>query len=220
MGSSRQVLALDIALGRRDEGDDDLDEAIEEALEAFLEEGSEAIEEEAPTILVAIALAAARAALAELNKRFGRDYRVPPDLEERLRSWAKEEAERLAAEWQKQIRDGVARILESGEDDDISWEQLQAEVEEYLRKRRMTAERARALAESQRRKADNTGALTLHESLGVMTKKAWYTQRDSRVCRYCALNEAAGSIPLDQAFPSRHKAPPAHWRCRCGLEFS
>ncbi len=53
-----------------------------------------------------------------------------------------------------------------------------------------------------------------------MTHKRWETMRDDRVERVCLDNEAAGSIPINDLFPSGHTRPLAHPLCRCWLSYS
>lgn len=53
-----------------------------------------------------------------------------------------------------------------------------------------------------------------------MTHKRWETMRDPKVEAVCLANEAAGTIPIDSAFPSGDQRPLAHPRCRCWLRYS
>lgn len=45
----------------------------------------------------------------------------------------------------------------------------------------------------------------------------WVTSMDERVCPICMGNETQGYVPIDTAFSSRAKHPPAHIGCRCYL---
>ena len=53
-----------------------------------------------------------------------------------------------------------------------------------------------------------------------MTHKTWNTMRDDGVCSFCRSNEAAGTIPIEQAFPSGDATPPNHPQCRCFTSWS
>ncbi len=53
--------------------------------------------------------------------------------------------------------------------------------------------------------------------LGLSMEKAWDTMKDGRVSEGCAENEAAGWIPLDDAFPSGDMRPLRFPGCRCDL---
>lgn len=48
-------------------------------------------------------------------------------------------------------------------------------------------------------------------------RNRWLTAPDQRVCPKCAVNAAAGAIPVGDPFPSGRTAPPAHPKCRCAL---
>lgn len=50
---------------------------------------------------------------------------------------------------------------------------------------------------------------------GLIMQKSWLTVGDERVDPHCAENQAAGWIPLEDAFPSGHQQPLAHVNCRC-----
>lgn len=49
--------------------------------------------------------------------------------------------------------------------------------------------------------------------------KVWITAQDNRVSEDCALNEAAGPIPIGDTFPSGSDQPPDHPNCRCSLAY-
>lgn len=53
-----------------------------------------------------------------------------------------------------------------------------------------------------------------------MSHKRWETMRDPKVEQVCLDNEAAGTIPINQAFPSGHDRPLAHPLCRCWLSYT
>lgn len=50
---------------------------------------------------------------------------------------------------------------------------------------------------------------------GIALEHAWLTVGDDRVSEGCAENEAAGWLPLGDAFPSGHDRPLRHPACRC-----
>ena len=63
-----------------------------------------------------------------------------------------------------------------------------------------------------------TSAATLAEyAADGIPASEWMTAFDQRVCPFCAKNEEAGPVPLGEAYPSGHRRPPGHPRCRCGL---
>lgn len=65
--------------------------------------------------------------------------------------------------------------------------------------------------------AYSIGAVAAFDAAGI-DDVLWMTQQDELVDDDCLENEAAGAIPLGEAFPSGHDAPPAHPNCRCYLE--
>lgn len=56
------------------------------------------------------------------------------------------------------------------------------------------------------------------QAAGLELEKSWDTVGDSKVSEGCRGNEAAGWIPLDQAFPSGHQRPLRFPGCRCDLK--
>lgn len=49
--------------------------------------------------------------------------------------------------------------------------------------------------------------------------KDWVVVPDNSVCEICLQNEAAGTIGINQAFPSGDMREPAHPNCRCLVEY-
>ncbi|KVX81224.1 phage minor head protein [Burkholderia ubonensis] len=76
-------------------------------------------------------------------------------------------------------------------------------------------ERANMIARTETRLANSNGTVDAWREDGRVEKKGWSTAQDDKVEEVCQANEAAGDIPLDQAFPSGDDAPPAHPNCRC-----
>lgn len=71
--------------------------------------------------------------------------------------------------------------------------------------------------------AENEAALLIGElTVDVYKKnnvayKKFVTSRDERVCPICVGDEEAGTIKVDEQFPSGVLAPPSHVACRCFL---
>ena len=70
-------------------------------------------------------------------------------------------------------------------------------------------ETARMVGESESVTASNNGA----------SHKDWVTVGDGAVCPICQDNEDAGTIGLDEPFPSGDTQEPAHPNCRCLVEY-
>ena len=78
--------------------------------------------------------------------------------------------------------------------------------------------RAELIAVQEAGEAYEHGNLAVgHElaGVGLEMQKAWQTVGDARVSALCLSNQAAGWIPVDQAFPSGHDRPLGHVSCRC-----
>lgn len=59
------------------------------------------------------------------------------------------------------------------------------------------------------------GAARRMAQMGLEMEKKWLTVGDNRVSEGCRTNQAAGWIPIDQAFPSGHDRPLRFPGCRC-----
>lgn len=59
------------------------------------------------------------------------------------------------------------------------------------------------------------GAARRMAAMGLEMEKKWLTVGDSRVSDGCRTNQAAGWIPIDDAFPSGHDRPLRFPGCRC-----
>ena len=77
--------------------------------------------------------------------------------------------------------------------------------------------RAELIARTELVTAWNKGEMAAYRTSGVVTGTRWVTMKDDRVEAHCRENARAGVIPLGAAYPSGHKLPPVHPRCRCHL---
>jgi hypothetical protein len=93
-------------------------------------------------------------------------------------------------------------------------------IEQALQKEydRLLTERRKTIAQTEGRDATSTARMASAESRGDKFK-VWVTQSDDRVSDVCAGNEAAGVIPIAQAFPSGHQHTPGHPNCRCTVAY-
>lgn len=78
----------------------------------------------------------------------------------------------------------------------------------------LVRDRAKLIAHTEAANAVEGGERAVALKRGV-THKGALTVSDGRVCDECAANEAAGMIPVDQAFPSGEQTANTHPRCRC-----
>ncbi len=78
----------------------------------------------------------------------------------------------------------------------------------------MTKFRSELIARTETSNALGEAFITRGKQLGI-TGKEWITAGDDRVTPDCLENEAAGVIPIDQAFPTGVMHVPQHPACRC-----
>ncbi len=157
-------------------------------------------------------IAAGQAAAVEIGVDFNlRDPRVELWLGERTRQFAKDiTATTLGAITRELV---IAHRL--GESIPQIRDRIQA-VFALASKNRATV-----IARTEMITASNSGLLFAYKQGGI-ERKRWLTARDERVdggdpLGICWVNQRAGAIPIDEAFPSGDQAPGAHPSCRCVL---
>jgi SPP1 gp7 family putative phage head morphogenesis protein len=113
----------------------------------------------------------------------------------------------------KSVRDGYLNRLG---DTLAAGVQRGASVDELARDLRglLTIDRATMIAHTETARAMTVATMETYRANQV-AGKAVITAEDERVCQFCAGNEAAGPIPLDDAFP--YGEPPTHPLCRCAI---
>lgn len=82
---------------------------------------------------------------------------------------------------------------------------------------KMSSNRAELIAQTELNTAYNAARGELAARSG-MNEKAWATESGDP-CPICLDNEAAGWIPIEDAFPSGDQLPTAHPRCYCSADF-
>lgn len=78
----------------------------------------------------------------------------------------------------------------------------------------MSRRRAYLIAVTETARAESIGTFVALWRTGVRYKQWMVT---AGACLICLGNAEAGAVPLTEAFPSRHQAPPGHPVCRCSL---
>jgi hypothetical protein len=109
------------------------------------------------------------------------------------------------------IRDAVARALKE-KLSSAEFIKLLASSEAF------TPERAWRIADYETTSAAWQATLQAFRASNRVEAATWRTMQDPDVSADCEENAAVGEVPLGQAFPSGHHAPPAHPNCRCWLE--
>lgn len=113
----------------------------------------------------------------------------------------------------RNIRDQIAEGIAAGE----TVEQIRERIAGYYD--RQSQWRAGIAAQYE----TGTAYEAVREALATRagkTHKRWETMRDERVEQICLSNEAAGTIPIGEPFPSGHTRPLAHPMCRCWLTYT
>ena len=86
------------------------------------------------------------------------------------------------------------------------------------REDKLIRERAELIARTETRNAVEAGEQLVALNRG-QTHKIWITTGDSVVSDGCAENEAAGPVPINEAFPSGHMHAPRFPGCRCSSAY-
>jgi hypothetical protein len=169
--------------------------------------------------LVANALSTAvvsafEATVNEWCQVFDLDFEPTPEMTAGLGNWAKRRAAELVAGIEEVTSNQVADIITDGLEKGLSASEIVAKVREYLRDSSRIADRAETIALTETSEALNRSVLDANRLLGA-TEKHWRCCQDFRVCMPCWKNDDEGPIPIEEAFLSGHRRPPAHPRCRC-----
>ena len=109
-----------------------------------------------------------------------------------------------------QVRDAVMRGLRDG----LSPAELANALEQSAA---FSEARALMVARTEMAMADVAGAMSAYRATPGVVGKRWITANDDRVSDECALCEAAGTVGLDDTFPTGVDAPPNHPNCRCAV---
>lgn len=97
---------------------------------------------------------------------------------------------------------------------------LRRTFQEMGRGTEMSASRASTIARTESANALMEGSVSRAHGMGVTGKMWVVTPYREWPCDHCADNERAGTIPIDDAFPSGDRHPPQHPNCACGLAYA
>jgi len=118
----------------------------------------------------------------------------------------------LNAEQVKAINNLEVKLIKEGKTAAEIQKILDSETKKKIKKR------SEVIANTEMRKAVSEGEDTVMKSRGAKYKVAMSTG-DSDVSDICAMNEAAGPIPIDDSFPSGDDTTPFHPDCRCSITY-
>lgn len=115
----------------------------------------------------------------------------------------------LAQATRDMLRSTIADALANAQTVD----ELSASIEDNYA---FSADRADTIARTELKNAMSAGNLEGWRASGVVTGKAWQVSNDD-VCDICLDNQDAGTIGIDDVFPSGDDAPAAHPNCNCAI---
>lgn len=143
-------------------------------------------------------------------------------VNERAHNWAKERAAELVGlsddpeySLDRTTREMLRTTISDGIAGNKSMDDIATEIKDTYA---FSEERAQTIAAAEITSANSMGALASYEEaaeMGIKIKKSWLVLEDG--CDICQENADAGSIDLDEEFPSGDMAPGAHPHCRCVL---
>lgn len=181
--------------------------------------------DDAEPFLARVAVAAGAGALAEVKIE---SRTAQAAMRDNAESWAHDRAaEMIGMKWQhgelvpnpnakwditEYTRETIRNLSEQALEEGWSSKKLASELTDAAA---FSEERALTVARTEMAKADSQGALYGYKASGVVKGKRWQTAEDDLVSDECVANQEAGTIPLDDNFPSGADAPPNHPNCRC-----
>lgn len=102
------------------------------------------------------------------------------------------------------------KYLEELQASDLSDAEIERRAEAYYQS--LLRDRRETIARTEMRKA-TSGVAAEQAKLSGAKMKVWLTVGDDRVSDQCQADEAAGPIPIDEAFPSGNMETPGHPNC-------
>lgn len=210
------------AVAKADETDE---EAKKRALKAMLSVDWDELVDEAAGTLAEIATVGAGAALGQVGIKDDVKIYGP-----RVVEWANDRAAEMVgkkwvdgslvdnpnAEWviSDSTREMIQSMVSGSIDEGATMDELSAALEDSFA---FSEERAMMIARTETRLADSAGQMQAYVDSGVVEGTEWSTSQDDGVSEVCLANEAAGVVPIGEAYPSGDTAPPGHPNCRCCL---
>lgn len=131
--------------------------------------------------------------------------------------WMNRHSARMVTKINQTTRDELARTLTRGARMGESVPKLAKRIRsEVLDMANITKGRAQLIANTELNEAMSEASLQTYKRLNI-PGKSWSTVGDDRVSDECRSNQAAGIIPMNEAFPGGVQRPPQHPACRCTL---
>jgi len=138
-------------------------------------------------------------------------YEGPP-IEQAI-SWAEKHCATLVTRMDEETKSQLAKVIRDGIENKRGIPGLQRDIKNQFTD--MSRYRSQMIARTETADALSSASLDRMKDMGIDGKEwVWPGNSD---CGICADNQAAGIIPVNQAFPSGDMAPPAHPNCQCAL---
>jgi len=127
--------------------------------------------------------------------------------------WAAKQGAQLVTQMDEETKRRLAKVVSDGILNKRGIPGIQRDLRATFSD--MKKFRSTMIARTETANALSQASLDNMEAMGIDGKEwVWPGTSD---CDICSSNEAAGVIPVDQAFPSGDMAPPAHPNCECAL---
>jgi len=143
--------------------------------------------------------------------------KVAPDFSQEMRvravKYAKKHGADLVKHIDSSIRKDMRSVLELALKDGWSTDDFAKEIQKRYA---FSNSRADTIARTEMAFADVEGNMAAYKKAGVEMKQ-WITAGDDLVSEECAMNGAAGPIPMNANFPSGAFQAPEHPNCRCDI---
>lgn len=133
------------------------------------------------------------------------------DAIEWARQYGHELLDDLSAATVRMLQEEIAQFVEAG---DMTIPQLKKRLME--RPFLFDAKRAELIASTEVTRAFAQGNLTAWKESGYTEGKEWVTANDELVCPICGPLDGQ-IVAINETFEGGFDAPPAHPRCRCGI---
>lgn len=127
-------------------------------------------------------------------------------------SWAQKHGARLVTQMDDETKRRLADVVSRGIANKRGVDGIGRDIRKEIQQ--MSVYRGRMIGRTETANALSQGSLDAMKDMGIEGKE-WVWPGGE--CDICAENQAAGVIPIDQAFPSGDMAPPAHPNCECAL---
>lgn len=170
---------------------------------------------------VALVLDATTEGLQRIFEKSGKDGLAEVDIDidfdlanPRAVKWIESRALDTSDSYTDEMKGDIISVLQTGIDEGSSVQTIAQSISQFFDD--TNDWRATRIARTETITAYAHGNLEGYKQSGVVAGKKWLP--DAEACEICVTNADAGTIGLDEAFPSGDDAPTAHPHCECSLQ--